>query len=296
MSAEERRPLVETAPKQSTATTTSLSSLQPAVEIPPASALTEPEAARLTTKIQLRLGMIADSIDAVLPMIEEAKNGNAHQALGYSSWTAYVADKFGGVLARLTKSERLPFVELLAGQGMSTRAIASVVGVSKDTVSRDLRAGVSDETPAEPIAAVGSAGFFTDEAEMRDAFAMADATPDEFETALTEARADDDLSRENVVSNVTAIKKIAGTDGKSYARTKPSKPRRRPLPGAYRDHGRTVRRSVESLSWLHHDDRFPSNREAVRRSAADDLVYAANELLDLLDDLGVDRHQHRTVQ
>ncbi len=108
--------------------------------------LTEPEAARLTTKIQLRLDMIADSTELVIPMIEEAKNGSAHQALGYQSWTAYVADKFGGTLARLGKSERLPVVELLAGQGMSTRSIASVVGVSNATVSRDL-AGVTDVTP-----------------------------------------------------------------------------------------------------------------------------------------------------
>jgi len=111
--------------------------------------MTESEAARLTTKIQLRLDMIADSIELVIPMIAEAKAGNAHQALGYESWTAYVADKFGGVLARLTKSERLPFVELLADQGMSTRAIASVVGVSKSTVADDLSS--SGHLTAEPV-------------------------------------------------------------------------------------------------------------------------------------------------
>ncbi len=43
--------------------------------------LTEPEAARLTTKIQLRLTTIADNVDAVIVLIEEAKNGNAHTAL-----------------------------------------------------------------------------------------------------------------------------------------------------------------------------------------------------------------------
>lgn len=111
--------------------------------------LTEPEAARLTTKIQLRLEVIADNVEQVLPLIEQARTGGAHQSLGYASWTAYVADKFGDSLGRLKKVERIPVVELLAEQGMGTRAIASVVGVSKDTVSRELRAGVSDETPAD---------------------------------------------------------------------------------------------------------------------------------------------------
>ena len=265
MSAEERRPLVETAP-ESTATTTSPS-------------LTEAEAARLTAWIQIRLGEIADSVDTVLPAIEKAKNGNAHQALGYQSWTAYVADKFGGTLARLGKSGRLPVVELLAGQGMSTRAIASVVGVSKDTVHRDL-AGVSHETP-EPIA--------------ENTSLMVEATDAQFEQAITEARADENLSRANVerkiITAIPTTNKVIGIDGKNYTKPKASKPRRRPLPDAYRDHSHAVRQSVESLSRLHRDDRFPNSRGAVWRSVAE-LACAANELLDLLDDLGVDRHKY----
>lgn len=37
---------------------------------------------------------------------------------------------------------------MLANEGMSTQAIAPIVGASKDTVHRDLIAGVSNETPA----------------------------------------------------------------------------------------------------------------------------------------------------
>ena len=110
-------------------------------------AMTESEAARLTTKIQLRLGTIADSVELVVAMIEEARNGNAHTALGYRSWGEYVADKFGGTLGRLTKVQRLPLVELLASQGMSTRQIAPVVGAAFKTVARDLEAAVSNDTP-----------------------------------------------------------------------------------------------------------------------------------------------------
>ncbi len=143
----ERRPGEGAADKSAGETTGS--SLQPAAKIPPTSPLTEPEAARLTTKIQLRLEVIADNSEAVIPMIEEAKNGDAHTALGYRSWTGYVADKFGGTLARLRKAERLPFVELLADQGMSTRAIAGVVGVSKSTVADDLSS--SGHLTVEPV-------------------------------------------------------------------------------------------------------------------------------------------------
>ncbi len=164
--------------------------VQTSHSLPPAApdkALTEPEAARLTTKIQLRLGMIADSIDVVLPMIEEAKSGNAHEVLGYRSWTEYVSDKFGGTLTRVGKSERLPVVKLLAGQGMSTRAIASVVGVSKSQVAEDVSS--SGHLPVE-------------------------ATDNQLDNqVITEARTNGSNVEQKIAAN-----NIDGIDGKSYTR------------------------------------------------------------------------------
>jgi hypothetical protein len=125
-----------------------------ATTVPPTAAvatLTATEADRLTTKIQLRLTAIADNSDAVVPLIEQARIGDAHVALGFRSWTEYVSAKFGGALARLTRGERLPLVELLSDQGMSTRAIASVVGASKSTVADDL-SGVQIRTPGHGTA------------------------------------------------------------------------------------------------------------------------------------------------
>ncbi len=146
----ERRPNENEGAAPKSSATTTVTSLQPAAEVVATSTLTEAEAARLTTKIQLRLDTIANNTELVIPMIEAAKNGNAHTALGYRSWTEYVAHRFGGALARLGKGERLPLVELLADQGMSTRAIASVVGVSKSTVADDLSS--SGHLTAEPVA------------------------------------------------------------------------------------------------------------------------------------------------
>jgi len=114
--------------------------------------LTEADAARLTTRIYLRLTTIADNTKVVVALIEEAWTGNAHDVLGYPSWTAYVTERFSGALARLDKPERLPLVEMLSGQSMSTRAIASVVGTSHQTVANDLAgSGVKKLTPDEPV-------------------------------------------------------------------------------------------------------------------------------------------------
>ncbi len=117
--------------------------------------LTEAAAARLTTLIQLRLGLIADNVEQVLLLIEEAKNGNAHTALGYRSWGEYVADRFAGQLTRLSRAERLPLVALLTGTGMSTRAIAPIVGVSQRTVVDDVSssAHVAPDLGVQPAAA-----------------------------------------------------------------------------------------------------------------------------------------------
>jgi predicted transcriptional regulator len=266
----ERRP-GEGAALKSTATTTSLS-LPPGVEIPPTSALTEAEAARLTTRIQLRLDTIADNTEQVLSLIEQARNGDAHIALGYKSWTAYVSDKFGGTLARLTKIERIPVVELLAEEGMSTRAIASVVGVSKDTVSRELRAGVSGETPDYG------------EAEQPEA-------------ALTETGSQDDLSGENVISIITnsTISKapatdITGTDGKTYRKPEPQKLRARPLPDRYWRKAFDVAKATGQLRDLTENRRrYPPNAAAITDQCAGDVLQALADMITVVDRLDPQR-------
>lgn len=119
----------------------------------------EAAAQRLTTKIQLRLDVIADNVEQVIPMITEAKAGSVHEVLGYRSWTEYVAEEFGGRLQRLARVDRRPLVQLLADQGMSTRAIAPILGVGKSTVARELAAGVPDGTPEpKPVVGIAAAG------------------------------------------------------------------------------------------------------------------------------------------
>jgi hypothetical protein len=89
--------------------------------------------------IKSELGSIAESRDSVLHLVECAKEARDHELLGYPSWTAYVAAEFGSELAELRRDDRRDVVAVLSETGMSTRAIASVVGVSNSTVHEDIK-------------------------------------------------------------------------------------------------------------------------------------------------------------
>lgn len=216
--------------------------------------LTPDEAERLTTRIRLRLDTIAENTEVVVTLIEEARAGAAHEALGYPSWPAYVADRFGGALTRLAKAERVPLVQMLSDQGMSTRAIAPVVGVSNKTVSLDLREPVTEVTPV------------TFEGE--DFTVLANATEEEFEVALAQSRAEGDLSRENVEKKIATAKTVTGMDGKTYTRPKPvptpPRPvRRRSLPDAFASAVWDLEKIVNRLERLAADDRVKANIEVL---------------------------------
>lgn len=108
--------------------------------------LNRTDAERLTTRIRLRLDTIADNYTAVMPLIREAIEREAHRALGYRSVGDYVSKCFGDALSRLGVDVRREVVRELTEAGMSTRAIAPVVGVNNATVHRDL-ARVASATP-----------------------------------------------------------------------------------------------------------------------------------------------------
>lgn len=253
-------------------------------------------AERRAERITLRLDSIADNYAAVMPMIREAIEKRDDIALGYNSPTAYVSDRFGGSLQRLGVEVRRSVVKELTEAGMSTRAIAPVVGVSNKTVSQDIRAGVTEVTPddriewasdtAEEMGYVNtetgevSDDYVTDQTDLDAPFA--DASSDEIENAFTAAREQGDVPHQGVVNNLPE-RKVTGLDGKTYTRPEPSKPKRRALPDQARDAGWDLRKSVERLERIAADDRFAANKEQVTPHLRSHLTNAIEVCQDLLD-------------
>lgn len=109
--------------------------------------MTEEGAERLSSRISARLDGIADNYVAVMPLIREALNRNVYDVLGYASHGAYVKDRFGDALGKLGIELRREIVRELSSAGLSTRAIAPVVGVSDYTVRQDIAAGARSLAP-----------------------------------------------------------------------------------------------------------------------------------------------------
>ncbi|ORA68295.1 hypothetical protein BST23_04230 [Mycolicibacterium elephantis] len=97
------------------------------------------EAKKLDERIRRMAGVVHGHLEKLKQLVAEAKRGRIHQALGYPSWTAYLADALQGDF-HLDRTHRRELVNYLAGEGMSQRAIASIAGVDQKTVSNDLRA------------------------------------------------------------------------------------------------------------------------------------------------------------
>jgi len=207
-------------------------------------ALTEAEARVLTDQIRAQGEEVADRVDLMVAKVREARDGQAHIALGYASWTIYISTEFAGILPRLDREPRRELVAGLTETGMSTRAIAPIVGVSHEQVRQDAR--VKSLTPDD----------HTDLA----ASPMATASDGEFEQAIVEARTDGNLSQTNVEQKITT-RNVIGVDGKQYPRTEPSEPRRNPLPARYERAVLDLEKSVRRLQRLHADDRFLASRE-----------------------------------
>jgi len=108
--------------------------------------MSERDATQLTEKIRITAHNYADARQKLQQYVAEAKSGNAHLALGYASWTAYLAEVLGEEPMRLARGERQEMVQMLSAEGMSTRAIAPIVGASFKTVARDIEPSVSNDT------------------------------------------------------------------------------------------------------------------------------------------------------
>ncbi|MCV7056286.1 helix-turn-helix domain-containing protein [Mycolicibacterium gilvum] len=110
-------------------------------------------AEKLDGRIRRLAKQAGDQLLQVGRLLDEARAGRAHEALGFPSWTAYVADALGGTL-QLSGEARQAMVQMMAGEGMSVRAIAAATGVSKSTVDRDLAQVPHDDGASAPESTV----------------------------------------------------------------------------------------------------------------------------------------------
>lgn len=111
--------------------------------------MTADDARRLTERIRIAATNYTEAKAKVLALVDEAKAGHAHIALGYASWTAYLSDVLSDEPLRLARDERRELHSRLADEGMSGRAIARITDTSEATVRRDVAATASDDAVAK---------------------------------------------------------------------------------------------------------------------------------------------------
>ena len=172
-----------------------------------------PERARqITDRIKLLAESVADGIDRLVERIHEAQALGVHESLGYRSWTEYVSTEFAGLLPRLDRQPRRELVQTLAESGMSTRAIAPVVGASHMTVARD--AGVPPVTPQTPSPEPQVA-----EREGR----TSDRMPTDSLRGSEAGAATPEVQSERVEPSPAPRPTVTGIDGKTYTRPEPKR-------------------------------------------------------------------------
>lgn len=226
------------------------------------SVMTREAAERLTERIRLTATTFMETRDKLAGLIREAQEGRAHEALGFPSWTAYVAAVCSDTpLMRLSRDERRVIVADLAEQGMSTRAIAPIVGKSVGTVHADRATGVqrmntSPATPSEPTF---------------------DPTP----------------AWDPTTGEVVETSTVTGLDGKTYSKPDPKeavpvathKRPRRPIYETTRVAITNLVDATEKLGIEIHDDRFPTNAEELTPMLRNQLTHVIETCQGYLDAL-----------
>jgi len=234
------------------------------------------EAERITSRIADKLDTIADNLEQVLPLIGEALTRNAWKSLGYASPTAYVSERFAGALERLSPDVRRPVVAQLSAAGMSTRAIAPVVGVSDRQVRYDVNQG-GKSLPTSPAP--------KSDAEL---LAGAEWSPEAVED---EPRFTDEPGRVQQVTgnwNLPKSDKIIGPDGKHYPRPEPKehKPKAEAITSQFSSAIVDLNRVLDRFHRISTNDNFNrKNKDQIAALHGNDLARAISELQNLANQL-----------
>ena len=246
------------------------------------------DAERITARIADKLDAIADNLEQVMPLIAEALTRQAWKALGYISPQAYVEERFKGALTRLPREVRRTVVAELSAAGMSTRAIAPIVGTDQSTIVRDLGAldANASPEPARHIAPIVGASQKTVSRDLAAGESYDSPDPDP-QPAPGQAPAPTPQAPQHKTHAIT------GRDGKTYQRPKeqnvpdqqPPKRHRKPLPDAFWTARYDLGKKTETLHRLTEDDRFPTNKKKVAEANLNDLLRCRDLLQQVIDQL-----------
>ena len=242
-------------------------------------------ARRLTERIRIAAVNYSEAKEKLLHLVSEAKDGSAHVALGYKSWTAYLADVMSEEPLRLARDERREVVQLLSDEGMSNRAIAPIVGSSEPTVRRDVQAAgasvdapVGNPTPALSTATPKMANYIADEERWEKQPRQDRPAP----TPITGGAAEAIKDRMSAGSSL-------GMDGKSYPRPEPkpesAKPKAEPIITQFSTAVVELNKVLNKFHRIQGSDNFPANKNQVATLHGSDLARAISELQNLADQL-----------
>lgn len=215
------------------------------------SQMSEDAARRITERIRIVAVTFAESRQKLIDLVQEAKEGHAHIALGYASWTAYLAEVLGEEPLRLARDERRDMVQLLAAEGMSSRAIAPIVGANHNTVARDI-ASVSNDTDRTVHSMDGIARTYT-----RKPSAPTPDEPIDFPVI----------------------------NAQPYQHIEKAGHRADPITKQYTSAIVQLNEALETLQRLHRNDRFKANKNQIASTHGNDLARTISELSDLLADI-----------
>lgn len=255
------------------------------IEISPASAR------ELTDRIKV-------GVDAIWELIKQAYTSRAWSVLGYSSWDDYCTREFGTSRIRLPREERQEVVASMREIGMSTRAIASATGVSKNTITADSQREVSQIGTPAPAPVTGMDGKtysprprFDPELDART-HAVEDAAeelstvdfdtdPDEYQHKFGNL-VDAEAKRREIAPGITADELNALNVEPT---PEPSAPRRRPITEAFDSATYELKRAVERVARLAEDDRLAKNKDQIAGANLSDLIRVRDSINGVINTL-----------
>ena len=228
--------------------------------------LSETDARRITTSIQLLLDSAQSTLDRLESKVIEAYERRADLALGYASWAEYADAEFSDKARYLPRADRREFTIKLAERGMPVRAIAPVVRLSKSVVADDLS---GNRTPA-PL---------SDEPGRITKLTGSDSAAEVIANPTTGEVLDGPTITETTETFKTKV--TTGLDGKTYPKAEPREPRRSSIIEDARNAGWQLRKVIERLERIHTDDRYQKNKAEILAALQPHLDFANEVISDL---------------